>query len=148
MGYCMTFQNANFFIAAGQKAAALEAARQLAATAATGSGGGAGARWFAWMNGTPFDTSWTGPFRTTINAVFADWAYPVEEDDAGNIVAITFEAEKLGDEDRFFDAIAPFVRAGSYIEMLGEDGTRWRWVFDGRTCTEEEAISTFNEKTS
>ena len=33
-------------------------------------------------------------------------------------------------------AIAPYVEAGSYIEMYGEDGDKWRYVFDGKTVKE------------
>lgn len=47
-----------------------------------------------------------------------------------------FLGEKSGDDLTMFCAIAPFVRAGDYIEMDGEDGARWRWVFDGATCHE------------
>ncbi|SEW38836.1 hypothetical protein [[Clostridium] fimetarium] len=27
--------------------------------------------------------------------------------------------------------IAPYVESGSFIEMQGENGTIWRWIFDG-----------------
>lgn len=39
----------------------------------------------------------------------------------------------LGGEDDFLKLIAPFVVAGSYIEMLDEYGTQWRYVFDGES---------------
>ena len=38
-----------------------------------------------------------------------------------------------------FDAIAPFVEAGSYIVMIGEDLSTWCLYFDGEHCTEEDA---------
>lgn len=33
---------------------------------------------------------------------------------------------------------------GSYIEMRGEDGALWRWVFDGKTCKEITAKITWD----
>lgn len=43
-----------------------------------------------------------------------------------------FSGEKYGCEDEIFKAIEEFVEDG-YIEMLGEDGDRWRYVFkDGK----------------
>jgi hypothetical protein len=47
----------------------------------------------------------------------------------GDIDDIRFQGEKLGDEKELFFFLAPFVEHGSYIEMVGEDDTRWRWVF-------------------
>jgi hypothetical protein len=58
-------------------------------------------------------------------------------DSSGSINNITFIGEKLGDDDVLFDAIAPYVRAGSYITMRGEDGAIWRWSFKGLSCIEE-----------
>lgn len=61
----------------------------------------------------------------------------------------TFWLECLGDalrDDRqLFDAIAPFVEAGSFIEMSGEDGTLWRWHFDGEQCQEQLGHVVFGE---
>ena len=45
--------------------------------------------------------------------------------------------DALCDDRLLFDAIAPFVEAGSFIEMSGEDGTLWRWSFDGKRCEEQ-----------
>jgi hypothetical protein len=137
MGYCIDLVKSDFFLAADQKPAAMAAMRQLALHASDGSGMGGGARWFSWMNGTPFSTDWKGPFRATLEEVFDDWRYPVKTDEAGNIVGIYFNGEKLGDELVFFKSIAPYVREGSYLNMSGEDGERWQWFFDGTTCEEK-----------
>ena len=40
---------------------------------------------------------------------FEAWRWPVETNDKGDIVGIEFEGEKLGDENIFFTAIAPYV---------------------------------------
>ncbi len=43
-----------------------------------------------------------------------------------------FAGEKLGDDDKIFKIIAPFINDG-YIEMEGEEGYTWRWVFENGT---------------
>ena len=60
--------------------------------------------------------------------------WTVEIDNNGNIDDIYFTREKLGDEDIIFDCIAPAVESGSFIEMCGEEGDRWRWVFINGRC--------------
>lgn len=43
---------------------------------------------------------------------------------------IWFNGEKYsGNEVDVLNAISPFVEDGSYIEMSGEEGERWRWIF-------------------
>lgn len=57
-------------------------------------------------------------------------------DSDGNISDLDFTGEKYGDDDELFTALAPYVDAGSYIEMRGEDDAHWRWNFDGKTMEE------------
>ena len=69
--------------------------------------------------------------------LFDQGRWAVEFDDDGNVNDIQFEGEKKGwGEDELFEKIAPFVKDGSFIEMHGEDGGMWRWVFKNGTCTE------------
>jgi hypothetical protein len=57
---------------------------------------------------------------------------------------LNFNGEKhSGDEIILFNAIAPFVEKGGYIQMHGEDGAIWRWYFNGKTCEEQTGIVTF-----
>ena len=49
---------------------------------------------------------------------------------------VYFDGEKLGDDYQLFEVLAPFVEDGSYIEMSGEDGCLWRWVFENGKCKE------------
>ena len=59
-------------------------------------------------------------------------------DDGKLYYQIWFNGEKYGgDEIKILSAIAPYVTPGSYIEMGGEDGEIWRWVFDGDTVIEK-----------
>jgi len=60
------------------------------------------------------------------------------------VTGISFEGESQdGSEEAMFQSIAPFVEADSYIEMQGEAGEIWRWVFDGTTCVEKVANLNF-----
>jgi len=50
---------------------------------------------------------------------------------------------KLWDHDEMCKQIAPYVEDGSYIEMSGEDGAMWRWVFKHGECHEISAVITW-----
>ncbi len=71
-----------------------------------------------------------------IKEIFNCWRWHIDFDDDGNICEISFNGEKLGDEEFFFKKIAPFVKDNSYIECLGEDNYMWRWKFVNGVCTE------------
>lgn len=120
MGYCMSKQSGNFAIKAENKAGALAAMRTL---------GKKNIR-HHWLSGSEFAKA------ESLKEVFEVWGWSGEFDDDGNIVDISFDSEKLGDEIVMWVTIAPFVEAGSFIEMSGEDGNLWRWVFDGKECKE------------
>jgi len=73
---------------------------------------------------------------STFQDVMDAWRYHLTKDArTGDFTSITFKGQKAGDEEVLFQAIAPYVTAGSYIEFRGEDNARWRWVFDGTTAT-------------
>ena len=76
-----------------------------------------------------------------------NYGYEAEVDDDGSIIGVDFIAHKLAhDEDTMFQAIAPYVKDGSYIEMGGEDGDLWRWIFKDGTCKEIHAIITWPDE--
>lgn len=70
-------------------------------------------------------------FRVSDNIFdcFGYWRWFAEPTSDGSISDLFFQGEKLGDEDLLFATIAPFVDDGSFIEMDGENGAIWRWVF-------------------
>jgi hypothetical protein len=77
-----------------------------------------------------------------IKELFDAWRWEVshaEDNDDADIIDINFSGEKLGDDFELFQAIAPWVEKDSYIEMQGEDGSSWRWCFDGKKCIEKSA---------
>lgn len=125
MGYRIEFKAARFHINANQKAQALKTLKRLRPT----SGGG-------WSNGRK-EWSWVSQDQVTkaetLEAALEEWRFPVKADAEGNIISIYFDGEKLGDEDQLFKELAPFVKSGSFIEMGGEDGDRWRWTFTNGT---------------
>lgn len=71
--------------------------------------------------------------------------YSFELDPDGNIMDIEFIGEKLYDDFSIFQAIAPYVKDGSYIEMMGEDGEQWRWVFQDGECQEIKATVSWSK---
>jgi hypothetical protein len=83
-----------------------------------------------------------------VEAKFADFvAYRLRQhyfepqfDYQGNIASVWFRAEKLHDQLSMLQAIAPYVREGSYIEMQGEDYKRWRWEFCDGECRKALAV--------
>ena len=62
--------------------------------------------------------------------------YDFHLDPDGNITELKFKGEKLGDDLEMFRSIAPYVQDCSYIWMMGEDGSQWRWVFQSGVCRE------------
>ena len=72
-----------------------------------------------------------------------EWRWAPELNDDGDIIALYFEGEKLGDDVLLWQAIAPAVADGSFLEMVGEDGCIWRWWFDGTACDEQSSTVTF-----
>lgn len=105
---------AQFRIPADKKEDALRAVRALKEDGST----------YSWVND---DFALRGTLKETLE----DWRYDIDEDKDGNVVGIYFAAQKLGDDDMLFNALAPYVDAGSYLEVSGEEGAQWRWTFDG-----------------
>jgi len=82
----------------------------------------------------------------TLEDAFRAWRWAIDIDEnTGDAVAIEFEGDKLGDDEKFFKAIAPFVEDGSYIDMIGEDGYAWRWLFGGGKLKEISGEIVFRE---
>ena len=68
--------------------------------------------------------------KSSLTDILSAWRWgDVECDVNGDIRDICFQGEKLGDDKVLFFHLAPYVEHGSYIEMIGEDDDRWRWVF-------------------
>lgn len=121
MGYCISQGKTEFFISAGALAHVFETVRRMAMGHPLG---------FRWVESSRLQKA------SSVEAQFKEWGWPVTLDPAGDVVGISLDGEKLGDEIELFKAIAPFVKRGSFIDMHGEEGDNWRWYFDGSTCAE------------
>jgi hypothetical protein len=54
----------------------------------------------------------------------------------GAVDDIDFTGEAFGAEfNALLPALGPFVAAGSFIELEGDDGAKCRWDFDGHACS-------------
>lgn len=134
MGYYVQQIDQQFFIAKNDCKKALTAIKKLAQHADKMSGGSSnGERWFSWVTTSDFVNA------KSLEEALSAWRWLAEQDKDGNIAYLYFEGDKLGDEETLFDAIAPYVKDGSYLEMSGEDGARWRWGFEDGKCKEREA---------
>ena len=144
MGYCMDQMGASFFIAKNQHEEALATLKDLVRSEAGMSGGSweGGKKtgsWFSWVESKEVLNA------NTLQEAMLAFRWETSVNEAGDIVSICFEGEKFGDDETFFNALAPFVKDGSYIEMQGEDGGRWRWVFTDGKCKEIAATITWED---
>jgi hypothetical protein len=136
MGYYMDQRESIFVIKKENFEAALQAIKDLAKKVQEVGGGGSYqhgevvSRCYSWVATSEFLNA------STVQAAINAWRWSVElDDESGNICDITFEGNKLGDDQYLFDAIAPYVEDG-YIEMSGEDCCIWRWAFKDGECRE------------
>ena len=68
----------------------------------------------------------------TVEEVWDGLRYEVEYKNCYWIIN-EFNGEKLGDDEYIFNLIAPYCEDG-YLQYLGEDGERWRYVITDRKC--------------
>ena len=94
-------------------------------------------RYFAWMPANYDETC------KDAEEVFNELGFQTSVDNEGLRVEWWIDNSSRGDEEHFFEAVAPFVKPGSYIEWEGEDYQRWRWDFDGKTMTEKTGTITW-----
>ena len=112
MGYNVTLMDSKFFIADEDKRAAFKALKEK----------------FSFKK------------ARCLEEALEAFSYTPKVDEEDNIVDIDLWCEKLGhNDDEMFSVLAPFVKSGSYIEMLGEDGEHWRWIFENGTFEEKQA---------
>lgn len=66
--------------------------------------------------------------------------WDIEINEQGDYDSIYFNGEKYGgDEEAVLEIIAPYVENDSYIQMQGEEGEQWRWIFDNGEVIEKYA---------
>lgn len=134
MGYCISQRRAQFKMDPKDFPAALKAIQAL--------------RWKETPVGYNVQHfAWISPNFHEIQdfvEMLREWRWDLAMDITNNVLGIHFVGEKMGADELLFDTIAPWVEKGSYIEMQGEDGNIWRWVFDGKHCHEKYAKLSFD----
>ena len=94
-----------------------------------------------WVNTIELDPNDNA--HTQIKTLLEECRWEPDFDEDGNISYINFTGEKLGDEEVIFTILAPFIDAGSFVTIHGEDDTIWRYEFDGKGIEENYAIQDF-----
>ncbi len=128
MGYGMTQVSARFHIKKENHTKALEAIKSMAGKETCDISSHYPAH-FSWVRSNFVSSS-------CLEEALNCWRWDPDLDSDGNIIDLNFNGEKYGDDNSLFKTIAPFVEDGSEIEMRGEDGGYWKWMFDGNTCKE------------
>lgn len=105
--------------------------------------GGKTAAWFSWVS--------TEEVRKAvedrdISRVFAEWGYELDETHEMDGIQyyrldIRNGEAKIGDEEKFFAAIAPVVVDGSFIDVEGEDDAEWRWTWEYGKFYSQDVVS-------
>lgn len=88
---------------------------------------------FAWMD-ADYDEK-----LFTAKEILDELGFSTTYDFDGGLRILGWEAEKVGDEEEFLDAIANLVPPESFIEWIGEDGERWLLHFDGFSMERKRA---------
>ena len=99
------------------------------------SGGEQHSSWFSWM---PADLREIPDTKS----VFEQLGF--ETMDANGDLVITCYDNKIGQEEVFFAAAAPFIENGEY-EWTGEDGAFWEWEFIDGKMYQRDGIRDYTE---
>lgn len=152
MGYFVNITNQNFFVPKENFDAAYKAMCALNDRDDLKSGGSWGgngitsdsprpegmtyhpAKWFSWMPANYPEVC------KDFLSILKELGFECDLDDSGNLGLVHYD-NKTGAEGHFFEAIAPFVQDGSFIEWRGEDGGEYRWLFANGTCSEQTVVT-------
>lgn len=153
MGYYISTPNTFFSIRAENLARFFDLVRNLMSDEnieKNGRGGsftsaGKTSSWYAWVS---TDHVRRAVLERDICLVFEEWGYDLKEKIDGTDGVKYFELNirngeaKIGDEEKFFAAIAPVVEDGSFIDVRGEDGSQFRWIWENGKFYSQNAIRT------
>jgi len=142
MGYWINLEESTFVLRDEHKEAALEIVKALNAPSnnhlkrggSWGPGTGKTQHWFSWM---PADYDKT---VGSIEEVFELLGFILAEEPDGAMLLDDYDS-KTGQEDLFLGAIAHLVEDDTYVQFVGEDGDRYRYVFkDGKMTTKHATL--------
>jgi hypothetical protein len=137
MGYCMDQSDTDILIPKEFHSLMLQKIKSIMTDTEAMQGGSWGGdapnqKWYSWV-----PTEKVLEAKTVEDALKA-WRWEASLNAGGDINHLSFRGEKLGQDNILFEAIAPYVKWGSYISMRGEDGALWRWFFDDQKLFEQE----------
>lgn len=105
--------------------------------------GGKTQSWFSWVS--------TENVRKAVEdrdivRIFEDWGYELDFiNEADGVTYYRLDIRngeaKIGDEEKFFAAIAPVVVDGSFIDVEGEDDAEWRWTWENGKFYSQDVVS-------
>ena len=101
--------------------------------------------WYSWVK---TDAVRRAISDREIRRVFEEWGYDLEHTIEGSDGVTHFYLDiregnaKIGDEEKFFAAIAPIVEDGSFIDVVGEDDGKWRWMWENGKFFAQDVIRT------
>lgn len=95
-------------------------------------------KWFSWMD-------WNyDEVNTDAKGILEDVGFEVNESDDDGSIELTYYNSKMGAEEHFIKAVAPYVTEDSVMVWTGEEGEKWRWTFPEGTVKHQEAIITWD----
>lgn len=127
MGYHITQGTTSFIITSENKEPAMKAIQALPDGSIN-----------AWVSQYEIESA------TTLEEVMSACRWDVDADGDGKISMIEFTGQKLGDDELLFQTIAPYVGAGSFIVITGEEDSIWRWFFTGTSLEEQNGRLVFD----
>lgn len=97
-------------------------------------------RWFSWMEWNYDETCHN--LGEILEQLGYEMSWAGEPNDS-DINGIWCDEHPIGADKYFFDALAPVVEDGSFLEFQGEDGCAWRYVFDHGRMRQLEGVLEF-----
>ena len=100
------------------------------------------AYWYSWVN---TENVRKAVADRDIVRIFEEWRYELDflheyEGVCHYRLDIRGGDAKIGDEEKFFAAIAPVVVHGCFVDVRGEDGAEWRWLWENGKFFSQDII--------
>lgn len=80
--------------------------------------------------------------EAALEEIFDEHGFTLDIDREG-IVGIEKFGEKWINQEQLFYSMGPFVEAGGYIDIRGEDDAMWQYTFDGSGCDEHSGFAAY-----
>lgn len=93
-------------------------------------------KWFSWM-----DWNYDEIF-TDAKSILEDVGFEIY-DNEGEYIVLRYYDYKIGAEEHFVRAIAPYVEPDSEMVWTGKNGEKWRWIFEDGKMIVQQAIITW-----